>query len=51
MPLKLTKIANAYTITLSNNLKIKIDNEGYMPEYCVIEFLKTTNIPSELTAE
>ncbi|MBE7074653.1 MAG: hypothetical protein E7376_01565 [Clostridiales bacterium] len=50
-PLKLTKSANTYTIKLSNNQTIKIDNEGYMSEYCGIEFSKTTNIPSELTAE
>lgn len=51
VPLKLTKSTNTYTITLSNNLTIKIDNEGYMSEYCGIEFSKTTNIPIELTAE
>ncbi len=50
-PLRLTKSTNTYTITLSNNLTIKIDNEGFMSEYCGIKFSKTSNIPSELTAE
>lgn len=51
VPTKMTKNANTYTITISNNLTIVIDSDGYMSEYCGIEFLKTTNIPSELTAE
>lgn len=51
VPLKLTKSANTYTIKLSNNQIIKIDNESFMSECCGIEFSKTTNIPSELTAE
>lgn len=51
VPIKLTKSTNTYTITLSNNLTIKIDNGGYMSEYCGIEFSKTTNIPNELTEE
>lgn len=48
---KLTKSANTYTITLTNNSTITIDSDGYMSEYCGIEFSKTTNIPSTLTAE
>lgn len=51
VPSTLTKNANTYTIKLRNNSIVKIDNEGYMSEYCGIEFLKTTNTPSQLTAE
>ena len=51
VPLKLTKLNNTYTITLVNNKTITIDNDGYMSDYCGIKFLKTTNIPNELTAE
>lgn len=51
VPSKLTKNANVYTITLANALTITIDSDGYISEYCGIEFSKTTNIPSELTEE
>lgn len=51
VPLKLTKNANVYTIMLTNNLTITIDSDGYMSQYCGIEFSKTTSIPGELTAE
>lgn len=51
VPLKLTKSTNTYTITLSNNLTIKIDNEGYMSECGGLHLSKYTNIPSVLTAE
>lgn len=50
-PVKLTKSTNTYTITLSNNLTIIIDSDGYISEYCGIEISKTTNIPSALTTE
>lgn len=51
VPSKLTKNSNTYTITLSNNLTIVIDSDGYMSECYGIEFSKTTSIPSELIAE
>lgn len=50
VPSTLTKDANTYTIKLNDNSIIKIDNEGFMSEFCGIELSKTTTIPSELTA-
>ena len=51
VPAKLTKVGNTYIIKTTNNNIIKIDNDGYMSEYCGINFLKNTNIPTELIAE
>ena len=49
-PSKLTKLNNVYTLTLSNNSTVVIDTEGFISSYGEIEFSKTTDIPSELTA-